>query len=117
MDERRKHKRIPINLQLEVNQVFKQDNEVIGNLDAEIEVVNISKTGIGFKSTDDLPLNYYFNAKIEFDHKEFIRCVLKIVRKFEKEDVFDYGCEFVGLAEYLLSKIEAYEARFSGEEE
>lgn len=111
MDEKRKNKRMPIKLQLEVNQVFKQDNEIIGNLDAEIEVINISKTGIGFLSNNELPLDYYFNSKIEFNKKEFIYCVLKIIRKVQKDQTTEYGCEFVGLAEFLSNKIDDYGAQ------
>ena len=113
MDERRKNKRVPIQLALEVNQIFKQDNEVIGDLKAELEVVNISKTGIGFYSMDDLPLGYYFNAKLEFDEKNYIFTVVKIIRKSIMGDTFDYGCEFVGMADFLIGKIQEYENKQS----
>ncbi len=110
MDERRKHRRLPIHLELEINQLFKQDHVIIEGLEEEIEVINISRTGIGFISNGDFPLEYYFNAKIEFDQKQFFYCVLKIIRK-EKLDVSVlYGCEFVGLAEFLSKKVDAYEA-------
>ena len=94
MEERRKHRRLPINLELEVNKLFKQDNEIITGLDQEIEVTNISKTGIGFHSEFDSQLNYYFNANI---------------RKEEHEKGYIFGCEFVGLAEFLSTKVDEYE--------
>lgn len=109
MEERRKHRRLPIFLQLEINQLFKQDNEIITNLEEEIEVINISKTGIGFISKANLPLDYYFNAKIEFDKTQFFYCVLKIIRREEHESGTMYGCEFVGLAEFLSRKVDDYE--------
>lgn len=109
MEERRKHKRLPIFLELEINQLFKQDNEVIADLDEDIEVINISKTGIGFLSKTELPLDYYFNAKIEFDNTQYFYCVLKIIRKELKEVGTLYGCEFVGLAEFLSKKVDDYE--------
>ncbi|PKM50145.1 MAG: PilZ domain-containing protein [Firmicutes bacterium HGW-Firmicutes-7] len=110
MEERRKHKRLPIFLQLEINKLFKQDNEIIENLEEDIEVINISKTGIGFLSKAQFPMEYYFNAKIEFDKTQFFYCVLKIIRKEEVEDAIFYGCEFVGLAEFLSKKVDEYEA-------
>lgn len=110
MDERRRHKRLPIHLELEINQLFKQDHVIIEGLEEEIEVCNISKTGLGFMSKADFPLDYYFNAKIEFDEKEFFYCVLKIIRKESLKDITLYGCEFVGLAEFLSKKVDDYEA-------
>lgn len=109
MEERRKHKRLPIFLELEINQLFKQDNEIIADIEEEIEVINISKTGIGFLSKANFPLGYYFNAKIEFDKTQYFYCVLKIIRKEESESGTLYGCEFVGLAEFLSRKVDDYE--------
>ena len=48
MQEKRKNVRLPIKLKLEVSNLFKQDGVKIENLDAEIEVFDISKAGIGF---------------------------------------------------------------------
>ena len=67
MQEKRKNVRLPIKLKLEVSNLFKQDGVKIENLDAEIEVFDISKAGIGFMSLSKLPVNYYFNATIEFE--------------------------------------------------
>jgi hypothetical protein len=109
MVERRKFKRLPINLELEVNRLFRQDNDVINDINAEIQVFDISKTGIGFRSAEDFPLDYYFNAKIEFGEKKFFYCVIKIIRKEKREDGYYIGCEFVGLAEFLADKVDEYE--------
>lgn len=117
MNERRKHKRLPINIELEVNKLFKQDNEIIDDINAEIEVVDISKTGIGFVSEAEFPLDYYFNAKIEFDEKKFFYCVIKIIRKVPNESYEFYGCEFVGLAEFLSNKVDEYEKLLKESEE
>lgn len=110
MNERRRHKRLPIHLELEINQLYKQDHVIIGGLEEEIEVINISRTGLGFMSNAEFPLDYYFNAKIEFDKKQFFYCVLKIIRKEVLDDSILYGCEFVGLAEFLSKKVDEYEA-------
>ena len=57
MQEKRKNVRLPIKLKLEVSNLFKQDGVKIENLDAEIEVFDISKAGIGFMSLSKLPVN------------------------------------------------------------
>lgn len=110
MNEKRKHKRLPIKLEIEIDKLFKQDNEIIHDINESIEVINISKTGLGFLCKDDLPLEYYFNAKIEFNEFKYFYCVLKIIRKEIFEDTNLFGCEFVGLAEFLSSKVDEYEA-------
>ncbi|MDF2804904.1 MAG: PilZ protein [Anaerocolumna sp.] len=54
--DRRRYKRLPIELHLEVDEVFKQDYVVIKDLNASVSVFDISKNGIGFISEASLPL-------------------------------------------------------------
>jgi len=117
MNEKRKHKRLPIKLRIDIDKLFKQDNEIIHDINESIEVINISKTGIGFLCKDDLPLEYYFNAKIEFDEFKYFYCVLKIIRKEIINDINLFGCEFVGLAEFLASKVDEYETLLEDQED
>ena len=50
MIEMRREKRWPIELQLEISSLFKQDNVKVENINAPIEVFDVSKAGIGFQS-------------------------------------------------------------------
>lgn len=109
MENRRKHKRLPIRIMLAINELFRQDNEIIDHLNVEAFVTNISKAGIGFESQSIIPISFYFDARIDFNEQEFFYCVLKIIRIEEHEDYYIYGCEFVGLAEFLADKVDAYE--------
>ena len=99
MQEKRKFQRLPIKLKLEVSNLFKQDGIKIDSLDTEIEVFDISKAGIGFMSESKLPVDYYFNATLEFETtEEIILSVVKILYVTPIGDAgFRYGCEFVGL--------------------
>lgn len=99
MQEKRKHERLPIKLTLELSNLFKQDGINIGSLDTEIEVFDISKAGIGFMSVSKLPIDYYFNATLEFENSvEKILSVVKILYITPIGDAgYRYGCEFVGL--------------------
>lgn len=110
MVEKRRYKRLPIKLQLEVSEVFKQDNDVITNLNAEIEVFDISKAGIGFRTSTKIPEEYYFNATILMEHtNQKLLTVVKILRRMEEPDnIYRYGCEFVGLAGIFDSVFEEY---------
>ncbi len=101
-DKRRK-RRVPIKLCLEVSSVFHQDHQNITGIHAPIEIIDISSDGIGFNSESELPVNYYFNARLIFDEidslNNSINCVVKIVRKRELESgLINYGCEFVGMS-------------------
>ena len=108
-DERRKFKRLPVNIKLVIESLYKQDAERVDSLNESITVTNISKSGIGFVSEHDMPLDYYFNAKIIIDDEKYFFSVLKIIRKEDDANHFNYGCEFVGLADILSRSIDDYE--------
>lgn len=112
MAEKRKYKRLPLKLTLEVSSLFNQNEKIsIGN--AEFNVFNISKSGIGFTTATKLPLQYYFNAKIEFEGvADKLKYVVKIIRTEELENgEYLYGCEFVGLANIYDYLFDQYETR------
>ena len=109
--EQRRSKRIPTKMNLEVSSLFKQDNVKVNNINAPIEVIDISKDGIGFLSSSMLPIGFYFNARLEFEkHDRCLNCVVRIIRQAAHADgVFNYGCEFVGMAsvfDYIFEEIE-----------
>jgi hypothetical protein len=118
MEERRKSRRMPVTLSLDIMNLYKQDNVQVSNLNAPIEVTNISKTGIGFESESVLPEGYYFNANINLGNEDTLRCVIQIVRCQPTPDGKGniYGCEFVGMAAVLSYIFEEYEQRLSKEE-
>lgn len=116
MDERRKAKRMPISLSLDINTLYKQDNVKVSDLNAPIEVVNISQSGIGFITQSVLPVGYYFNANLDLGNEDTLRSVVKIIRSQPADnDATVYGCEFVGMADVLSYVFEAYESKL-GEE-
>lgn len=117
VEEKRRAKRMPIKLSLKINDMYKQDYVHVININAPIEVVNISKSGIGFNSESKLPIGYYFNASINLGDKETLHSVVKIIRSEPiNERLTMYGCEFVGMAEVLSFVFDAYDYRL-GEEE
>lgn len=115
--ERRRYERLPIECNLKVSKLFKQDNIKVELVDADICVTDISKGGIGFTSRSVLPVGSYFDATIGLDEKEYFKCVVKIVRCLEIEVGFFYGAEFVGLAGFLVNKVDKYAERLMREKE
>lgn len=115
IEERRRYKRLPIDLSLDVKKIYKQDYIVIEDIDTEISVCDISKSGIGFMSKAKLPIDYYFDGKINLGDGDFFYAVIHIVRgEVEKDEERNfYGAEFVGLAPFLANKIDKYETTIS----
>lgn len=111
--EKRRAKRVPIDLRLKISNLFRQDNEMVQDVQAPIEVVNISKSGVGFLSSATLPLGYYFNARLRLNERSEsdFYCVVKIIREQKREDGMNlYGCEFIGvpsILEYIFEELEA----------
>lgn len=116
MQERRKAKRMPVTLSLEILNLYKQDNVLVSNLHAPIEVINISKTGIGFLTESILPIGYYFNANINLGNEDTLHCVVQIVRTQPDEgNMIFYGCEFVGMATVLSYIFDEYDKKTGDE--
>lgn len=110
MHDKRRSKRLSIDMTLNISNLFKQDNVLIGNIDAPIHVLNISRNGIGFQSDAILPIGYYFNAKINLGNNESsLYTVVQIIRSEKFEDSMFYGCEFIGLAPILGFIFEEFE--------
>lgn len=118
MQEKRRSRRLPIQLELVVSKLFKQEASATVEINEPIHVVDVSKLGIGFESANDLPLNYYFNAKLELGGPEnSLYCVVKIIRKMPpmEDGTIFYGCEFVGLAPVLGTIFDEYEKSLTEE--
>ena len=110
MIEMRREKRWPAKLYLEISSLFKQEHVKVENINAPIEVIDISKAGIGFKSVSVLPLGYYFNARLVLAEKDTLNCVVRIIRQQKQEDGYIYGCEIVGTASIMDYVINDYAA-------
>lgn len=101
MIEMRKEKRWPAKLELEISSLFKQDNVKVENINAPIEVFDVSKVGIGFKTKSVLPMGYYFNAKLVLGEQDTLHCVVRIIRQQQEGEDYIYGCEIVGTASIM----------------
>ncbi len=110
MIEMRREKRWPISLKLEISSLFKQDNVKVENINAPIEVFDISKVGIGFRSQSVLPLGYYFNARLELSESDTLNCVVRIIRQQQDGEGYIYGCEIVAPAAIMDYVVNDYAA-------
>lgn len=109
MKERRRYKRLPVEIKLTIESLYRQNNESFDELNESIIVTDISRAGLGFESTAELPMDYYFNARIEIDEKRNFYGVMKIIRKSQEDDGYHYGCEYVGMADILTGCLDEYQ--------
>ena len=101
--EKRRSKRIPVEMHLSISTLFRQNNVSITDIDSPITVENISKEGIGFTSKSIFPLDYYFNAELKLGgDNSNLYCVIRIMRCEPLDNgEFSYGCQIVGLSPSL----------------
>lgn len=114
--EKRRQKRLPAKLELELSSLFKQDNVKVSDIHEPIEVFDVSKSGIGFYSKSVLPVEYYFNARLELGGEgAALNCVVKIIRSQDNgEDGYIYGCEIIGAADIMDYIFVDYEKGMQG---
>lgn len=109
--ERRRSNRLDINAIIQLNSVRNKRNVDALNKDAfEVEVVNISKDGLAFKSPEKLELNTYYDTSITLWTKEKFQTVIEIIRmeNYGEEQTL-YGCRFIGIMPSDQLKIQIYE--------
>ncbi len=114
MIEKRRSPRVPIHLTLSICDLYKQDVSGIHQLDAPIEVTDISEHGVGFTSECILPLDYYFNASVNFQNDIRYVATLQIVRcNIIDGSHYSYGGEFVNPQPELIRGIREHVSRCS----
>ncbi len=110
--EKRWSKRMDINATIKLKAIRNNKAVFEPKLDEfDVEVLNISKGGMAFKTQEMLPLNSYYDAKVVLWTKESFDAVIEIIR-MENEDVegdTTYGCKFIGLNPAEQFKIDVYE--------
>ncbi|MDD6491931.1 MAG: PilZ domain-containing protein [Firmicutes bacterium] len=104
MEERRKSNRIELISTLVVKRL---DNGT--DREAQIEIVDVSKTGIGFSCNELLEIGAVYEAFLRIWTQEVIHSFLEIVRIEKKGPSYNYGAVFIGMPEMDASRIEVYD--------
>ena len=106
MEERRKHKRLDLEVMVELERL---DEESVTTL-KYVEVTDISRSGLGFKSKADLEIGSYYDTRIQIWTKEVVDAVIEIVRRDAlPEGGYKYGCRFIGMTDTDALKIDIYQ--------
>jgi c-di-GMP-binding flagellar brake protein YcgR len=117
MQEKRKEKRIPINVQLSVSELYTEKTLSIADIQEPIEVTDISAKGLGFVSSAVFPVGYYFIANIELDRD--LPQIITDVRIIRGQSIdngqYQYGCEFVSISPRVSKMLDDFESRIKSE--
>jgi len=108
--EQRKSKRTGMNVKIKLRTI--QSEVIIVNSDEEIEVevINISKDGMGFKTEELLAFQGLYDTDIILTNGERFTSIIKIVRMENTGNPETlYGCHFVGITGADQFKIDIFQ--------
>jgi c-di-GMP-binding flagellar brake protein YcgR len=108
MEEKRKHKRLDIDVNVELERLDQDGVTTLKYL--RVDVADISRSGMAFVTDRELEMNSYFDTKIQIWTKEIVEAVIEVVRKEEEGNgAYKYGCIFVGMTDPDALKIDIYQ--------
>ncbi len=80
-----------------------------GNRELTINVVDVSKEGVGFECADVLTIGEVYESFLTIWTQEVLHAFLRIVRIELREDGYFYGAVFIGMPEMDAARIEVYQ--------
>ncbi len=119
MEEKRKERRLGLDIRLSISELYKEDTNTITDISSPIEVTDISAKGIGFISECILPVGYYFIANLELarDLPQIITDVRILRSTAIDRERYQYGCEFISISPRVKQMLEDFEKRLLAEED
>lgn len=104
MEEKRRSKRLVLEAHLVMKRIDSGKDDRI-----PVEVLDLSKTGIGFKCEKVLEINSVYEAELTIWTKEVIHTFINVTRFDNSRDDNIYGATFVGMTESDACKIDIYD--------
>lgn len=106
IEEKRNSMRMSLSAQLLIKNMG--DNSL--EEEVEIEVLDVSKTGVGFICDRPLEIGAVYETNLKIWTDEVIHAFLKVVRiEQTKEEKYICGTIFIGLPEMNAKRIEVYD--------
>ena len=104
MEERRRTNRRALTSKLLIKRL-----DGTGEEEAQIEITDVSKTGIGFSCNKLLDIGAVYESFLRIWTQEVIHAFLEIVRIEKTGQSYSYGAIFIGMPESEAVRIEAYD--------
>lgn len=106
MEERRKNRRIELASKLLIKRMDHEGEP----REVDIEVIDASKTGVGFICSAKLEIGAVYESYLTIWTKEVLHVFLEIIRVVDKGNgMREYGSIFIGMSEQDASRIAAYD--------
>lgn len=106
MGERRKAKRMDLQVNLLLREIGDRTSRGVVNID----VVDLSQTGIGFTCESELKIGTTYESDIIIWTGDIIHAFVEVVRKSKADDGSNlYGGVFIGMPEADWCRIRVYE--------
>ena len=104
MVERRKNNRRELISTIIVKRLDEGENK-----ETTIEIIDVSKSGIGFSCKELLSIGAVYEANLRIWTQEVLHACLEIVRIEKRDEGFNYGAIFIGMPETEAFRIEVYD--------
>lgn len=104
MEERRKNPRLELESKLIIKRLDNQND----TQETMIDVIDVSKTGVGFNCEVPLTIGAVYEAFLTIWTKEVIHAFIEVVRIEKIGTKFVYGGIFVGMPELDSQRIDVY---------
>ena len=107
-EERRRNQRLNLDVTLELERLDKGGVTTLKYV--QVEVDDLSKSGIGFHCARELELESIYNTRLEIWTKEVINTIVRIIRCNKMENgEYRYGGTFIGMTDTDALKIGIYQ--------
>lgn len=103
--EKREHPRVEVN---GIGMLTAEDGQRVPERPVQLQVKNISVSGIGFMVADDIKLPEKTMVSLELDLGTRITCTAEIVRSETSDSGVFYGAKYVNLPEDKMNSLRAY---------
>ncbi len=107
MEEKRKATRLQLESKILLKRLDVPNSE---DTRIDIEVKDVSKTGMGFICNYSLSVGAVYECELTIWTKEVIHAFVEIVRVVRKQNSFEYGGIFIGMPQADSQRIEIYNA-------
>lgn len=105
MEERRNGNRRKLTSTISIKRLDGAEKEEA----VEIEIIDVSKTGVGFLCAKPLAIGAVYESHLRIWTQEVLHAFLEIVRIEKVENGFTYGAIFIGMPAMEAARIELYD--------
>jgi hypothetical protein len=108
--EKRRSKRTDIDVIINIKEVNDKYPLGMATRPISVNVINLSRDGIAFKTTEKLEINSFYDTIVKLDNSDSFNAVVEILRTENPgEPETTYGCRFVGISSEQQFKIDVYQ--------